>query len=55
MGVAQNKMNELSHIQVDHLKHLTAFVQAQVEKKVYFTKVYVSRFHQIDVCVYIWE
>ena len=30
MGVAQNKMNELSHIQVDHLKHLTAFVQAQV-------------------------
>ena len=38
MGVAQNKMNELSHIQVDHLKHLTAFVQAQVEKKVLFYK-----------------
>lgn len=31
LGVAQNKMNELSHIQVDHLKHLTAFVQAQEE------------------------
>ena len=30
--VTQESMAELSHIQVDHLKHLTAFVQAQVEK-----------------------
>jgi len=29
--VAQNRMTELSHIQVDHLKHLTAFVKAQEE------------------------
>ena len=28
--VTQDSMRELSHIQVDHLKHLTAFVQAQV-------------------------
>jgi len=29
--VAQNRMTALSHIQVDHLQHLTAFVQAQEE------------------------
>ena len=29
--VAQTRMTELSHIQVDHLQHLTAFVQAQVD------------------------
>jgi len=29
--VAQTKMIELNHIQVDHLKYLTAFVQAQEE------------------------
>jgi len=29
--VAQTRMTELSHIQVDHLQHLTAFVQAQEE------------------------
>lgn len=30
MEITQDSMNDLTHIQVDHLKHLTAFVQAQV-------------------------
>merc|ERR1711953_404047 len=29
--ITQDSMNDLTHIQVDHLKHLTAFVQAQEE------------------------
>lgn len=36
--VTQDSMAELAHIQVDHLKHLTAFVQAQVENFCPFKK-----------------
>ena len=40
--VTQDSMRELSHIQVDHLKHLTAFVQAQVEDFFPFEKKKIS-------------
>ena len=40
--VTQESMTELSHIQVDHLKHLTAFVQAQVVLRGEFEKKKLS-------------
>ena len=40
--VTQDSMRDLSHIQVDHLKHLTAFVQAQVDNKTTFEKNIIS-------------